>query len=227
MQSTLFLMLWSALIGAGAVVALVYHRPWNLLDLLLLAPLPLSSAPPVWALVVAGIYLVRRVELLARCLVMTFRLDVLPDWLLAFLLPGVAHVLSSRVATAPLARTVPIAPPIVGATVKIEPVEPGSEAFIRGSDDGTRSFGPNGLNPPPTPAEQEAIQRMIQHVRTAAKASKASTIEAGFSVRKGGSAKYQRASAIYDALFPAPVPAGTPRYADLDEQRRPTVPIVR
>ncbi len=55
--------------------------------------------------------------------------------------------------------------------------------------------------------EVAAVARMIEHNKTAAKPSKSSTIQAGFGVSRGGSQLYQRASAIYDALFGAPAPA--------------------
>jgi hypothetical protein len=55
--------------------------------------------------------------------------------------------------------------------------------------------------------EVAALQRMIDHNKTAAKPSKSSTIQAGFGVSRGGSTTYQRASMIYDALFGAPAPA--------------------
>jgi len=52
-----------------------------------------------------------------------------------------------------------------------------------------------------------AVARMIGHNKSAAKPSKSSTIAAGFGVSRGGSAAYQRASVIYDALFGPPPPA--------------------
>lgn len=55
--------------------------------------------------------------------------------------------------------------------------------------------------------EVAALQRMIDHNKTAVKPSKSSTIQAGFGVSRGGSAAYARASQIYDALFGAPSPA--------------------
>jgi hypothetical protein len=55
--------------------------------------------------------------------------------------------------------------------------------------------------------EVAAIARMIEHNKTAIKPSKSSTIAAGFGASRGGSQLYQRASAIYDALFGAPAPA--------------------
>jgi len=55
--------------------------------------------------------------------------------------------------------------------------------------------------------ELAAAQRMIKHNATARSPSKSSTIAAGFGVSRGGSATYQRASVIYDALFGQPEPA--------------------
>lgn len=55
--------------------------------------------------------------------------------------------------------------------------------------------------------EVVAVARMIKHNATAAKPSKSATIQAGFGVSRGGSAAYQRASAIYDILFGQPAPA--------------------
>lgn len=62
--------------------------------------------------------------------------------------------------------------------------------------------------------EVAAVIRMIEHNKTAAKPSKSSTIQAGFGVSRGGSQLYQRASAIYDALFGPPVPAVQYRQQD-------------
>jgi hypothetical protein len=55
--------------------------------------------------------------------------------------------------------------------------------------------------------ELAAVKRMIKHNAAARSPSKSSTIAAGFSVSRGGSATYQRASVIYDALFGQPEPA--------------------
>lgn len=72
-------------------------------------------------------------------------------------------------------------------------------------------------------AEVVALQRMIEHNKTAAKPSKSSTIQAGFGVSRGGSTAYQRASLIYDTLFGAPAPAvryreQTPEQKELRKQ---------
>ncbi len=55
--------------------------------------------------------------------------------------------------------------------------------------------------------ELAAVQRMIKHNAAAKSPSKSNTIAAGFGVSRGGSATYQRASVIYDALFGQPEPA--------------------
>lgn len=66
--------------------------------------------------------------------------------------------------------------------------------------------------------ECAAIARMIEHKVTAEKPTKASIIWAGFGLKKGASAKYQRASEIYDALFVIP-PEPNP-YPALSAQQR-------
>ena len=67
--------------------------------------------------------------------------------------------------------------------------------------------------------EIAAVARMVDHNRTAAKPSKSSTIGAGFGVSRGGSQAYQRASAIYDALFGPPAPAVQYRELTPDRQQ--------
>lgn len=68
----------------------------------------------------------------------------------------------------------------------------------------------NPANPPLSsafalnPDELVAVARMIEHKTTAEKPTKASIIWAGFGLKKGDSAKYKRASEIYDALFVVP-----------------------
>jgi hypothetical protein len=66
--------------------------------------------------------------------------------------------------------------------------------------------------------EVAAVARMIEHNKTAAKPSKSSTIRAGFGLSRGGGSKYQRASAIYDALFGPPAPAV--QYRELTPDRK-------
>lgn len=91
--------------------------------------------------------------------------------------------------------------------VRSQPMTSGERYVSRGS---------NPLNPPEPaeepgtegftlePDELAAVARMIEHKATAEKATKASIIWAGFGIKKGASAKYQRASEIYDALFVIP-----------------------
>lgn len=52
-----------------------------------------------------------------------------------------------------------------------------------------------------TAQESAAVARMIEHKATAEKPTKASIIWAGFGIKKGDSARYKRASEIYDNLF--------------------------
>ncbi len=55
-----------------------------------------------------------------------------------------------------------------------------------------------------TAEECAAVARMIEHKAAAERPTKASVIWAGFGLKKGDSAKYKRASEIYDALFIIP-----------------------
>lgn len=73
---------------------------------------------------------------------------------------------------------------------------PDEPALQSRTDEGTGAFVLN-------PDECAAVARMIEHKTTAEKPTKASAIWAGFGVKKGDSAKYKRASVIYDALFVA------------------------
>ena len=68
------------------------------------------------------------------------------------------------------------------------------------------------------PDECAAVAKMIEHKTTAEKPTKASIIWAGFATKKGDSAKYRRASEIYDALFVIPPP--TDPYPTLNAERR-------
>lgn len=54
------------------------------------------------------------------------------------------------------------------------------------------------------PEELVGVARMILHKCSAERPTKASTIEAGFGVKKGDSAKYKRASLLYDMFFVIP-----------------------
>lgn len=67
-----------------------------------------------------------------------------------------------------------------------------------------------------TPQEIAAVGRMIEHKARAEKPNKASTIWAGFGIKKGESARYKRASEIYDTLFVL-----QPDYPALEATRQP------
>lgn len=69
-----------------------------------------------------------------------------------------------------------------------------------------------------SPAELVAVQKMVLHKLNAASPTKASTILAGFNLRKSGESKpYARASEIYEAIFNPPEAV---QYPALDAQRR-------
>jgi hypothetical protein len=77
---------------------------------------------------------------------------------------------------------------------RTEPPNLPNAAAERAEPFGTSAFALN-------PQEVAAVGRMIEHKATAEKANKASTIWAGFGIKKGESARYKRASEIYDTLF--------------------------
>lgn len=114
----------------------------------------------------------------------------------------------------------------VAVRIADEPDPPSSDEFPLLNDaepyaNGSENAAELWLNP----AEVAALHRMIEHNKTAAKPSKSSTIQAGFGVSRGGSAAYQRASLIYDALFGTPAPAikyreRTPEQEALRQQLR-------
>jgi hypothetical protein len=79
-------------------------------------------------------------------------------------------------------------------TERTEPANQPNPALQSGSPLGTSSLELNAQ-------EIAAIGRMIEHKASAEKPNKASTIWAGFAIKKGDSARYKRASEIYDALF--------------------------
>lgn len=79
-------------------------------------------------------------------------------------------------------------------TERTEPANLPNPALESGSPLGTCSLELNAQ-------EVAAIGRMIEHKASAAKPTKASVIDAGFGIKKGDSARYKRASEIYDALF--------------------------
>ncbi len=95
-----------------------------------------------------------------------------------------------------------------------EPENPPNPAPVRQNLPGTPAFVL-------TPDELAATARMIEHKATAEKPTKASIIWAGFALKKGDSAKYRRASEIYDALFIIPPPVDP--YPTLSEHRRRAV----
>lgn len=94
-----------------------------------------------------------------------------------------------------------------------EPENPPNLAPERRTDDRTGAFALN-------PDECAAVARMIEHKMTAEKPTKASTIWAGFGVKKGASAKYQRASEIFDTLFILPEPDSYPLMTAEQRQER-------
>lgn len=102
-----------------------------------------------------------------------------------------------------------------GANGSHEPANPGSSAFSSGELAGTAGSAFT-LNPD----ELRAVQAMIRYrdVEMAAgrKPTKAGAILAGFGVKRGGSERYQAASAIYDALFGEPDPSAKYRPIEVD-----------
>lgn len=90
-----------------------------------------------------------------------------------------------------------------------EPANPPNPALQSGSPIGTSAFALN-------PQEVAAIGRMIEHKASAEKPTKASIIWAGFGIKKGDSARYKRASEIYDALFTV-----QPDFPTLEASRQP------
>lgn len=100
-------------------------------------------------------------------------------------------------------------PETVSRTERTEPPNPPNPALESGSSLGTSAFVLN-------PQEVAAVGRMIEHKATAEKPNKASTIWAGFGIKKGDSARYKRASEIYDALFVL-----QPDFPALEANRRP------
>lgn len=92
-----------------------------------------------------------------------------------------------------------------------EPSNPPNPALQSGSPLATSAFALN-------PQEVSAVGKMIEHRASADKPTKASTIWAGFAIKKGDSTKYKRASEIYDALFIV-----QPEYPALEANRRASV----
>jgi hypothetical protein len=102
-----------------------------------------------------------------------------------------------------------------------EPKNPENLALQSRTHAGTSTFTENPAEPivlALSNEECQAIARMIIHRSTAERFTKASAINAGFGVSKGGSIRYKRASEIYDALFD--IDFG-PEYKELDSASRP------
>ena len=102
--------------------------------------------------------------------------------------------MSSKRASGAEKRSVPFWPEFDPEPNRTEPANPPNPALQSGSIAGTSSLELN-------PQEMAAVARMIEHKASAEKPNKASTIWAGFGIKKGESARYKRASEIYDALF--------------------------
>jgi hypothetical protein len=101
-----------------------------------------------------------------------------------------------------------------GSDVEPEPPNPPNLALESRTEERTGSFGLNH-------DERLAVYKMIAHRSAADKPTKASTIYAGFTIKKGESAAYRRASEIYDALFVMPEEMKFPnRTPEQDEERR-------
>jgi hypothetical protein len=164
-----------------------------LIDLVFLLLAPLHPALIILAVVQ---YIVRRSAwLCAGMLVLSGQTEVTA--LALMLLPGAAVYLQGE--AEPEAEPEPLGSPVPRHMNAVEPRSSGSpEPFAL------------ALNAD----EIAAVARMIEHNKTAARPSKSSTIQAGFGVSRGGSQAYQRASAIYDALFGAPAPAVQYRQPD-------------
>lgn len=94
-----------------------------------------------------------------------------------------------------------------------EPEPEANAAAERENPERTSAFGLN-------PDECAAVARMIEHKMTAEKPTKASTIWAGFGVKKGASTRYQRASEIFDTLFVLPEPDNYPLMTTEQRQER-------
>ncbi len=88
-----------------------------------------------------------------------------------------------------------------------EPGEPDEPGITEPNSDRTPEFALNL-------EERTAVAKMIYHKATAEKPTKASIIWAGFGLKKGDSAKYKRASEIYDALFV--IPPSVVQFLDTD-----------
>lgn len=165
------------------------------IDLLFLLIAPLHPALIMLAVVQ---YVVRRSAWLCAGLLALFGQHEVTALALV-LLPGAAAYVEEEIEEEPEPEPEPLGSPVPPHMNAVEPRSSGSpEPFAL------------ALNAD----EIAAVGRMIEHNRTAAKPSKSSAIQAGFGVSRGGSQTYQRASAIYDALFGAPTPAVQYRQPD-------------
>lgn len=103
-----------------------------------------------------------------------------------------------------------------------EPTNTGSSGFTSQTVDGTK-----GAAFALTNAELLSVQMMVQYrdrlLAAGDEPTKSDTILAGFGIKRGGSARYLRASEVYDQLFGEPEPAV--KYPALDEHARPIMKV--
>lgn len=175
--------------------------PPSWIDVILVLQSPLQ--PPATIILAVVVILIRRWAWLCGGLLALFGQHKVTPWALVFLPAAAAYLpdMSSDEdeAVEPEPEPEPLGSPVPPHMNAVEPRSSGSsEPFAL------------ALNAD----EMAAVARMIEHNRTAAKPSKSSAIQAGFGVSRGGSQTYQRASAIYDALFGTPVPAVQYRQPD-------------
>jgi len=121
-----------------------------------------------------------------------------------------ARDISSEEAPDHTRSSVRYAAEITGSNPEPEPPNLPNPASESRTDDRTGAFALDD-------AERLAVTKMIYHKASDPKATKASAVYVGFGVKKGDSAAYRRASAIYDALFVLPEPDKYPLMTD--EQR--------
>lgn len=101
-----------------------------------------------------------------------------------------------------------------------EPANPGSSAFSSREPAGTAGSAFT-LNPDELRAVQAMIRYRDAEMAAGRKPTKAGAILAGFGVKRGGSERYQVASAIYDALFGEPDPSARYRTIEVNERSIP------
>lgn len=172
--------------------------PPNWIDAVLILVTPLH--PPATIMLVAVLIVIRRWSWMCGALLSLFGQHDVTPWALVFL-PAAAAYLEEEIEEEeePEPEPEPLGSPVPLHMNALEPCLSGSsEPFAL------------ALNAD----EIAAVGRMIEHNKTAARPSKSSAIQAGFGVSRGGSQTYQRASAIYDALFGAPTPAVQYRQPD-------------